>query len=106
MQTVVVTKGPRGKDFEFKFDSRRDPETVRRLQGLFPRLILVQIAELGQALSNIINLTPAGMVVFFPSYAFLDVVKTAWQANGLLARWASKKKVMLCAILSITVLKH
>ncbi|EIN12348.1 DNA repair helicase [Punctularia strigosozonata HHB-11173 SS5] len=78
IQTVVVSKGPRGNDFEFKFASRRDP---------------LAIAELGQALSNLINITPGGMVIFFPSYAFLDSAKASWRESGLLAKWTTKKKV-------------
>jgi len=34
-----------------------------------------QLAELGQIISNFANVVSGGMVVFFPSYSFLDLVK-------------------------------
>lgn len=40
-----------------------------------------------------VNIVPAGMVVFFPSYAFLGAVKKAWEESGLLERMTGKKKV-------------
>ena len=77
LQSIVVGKGPRGTDFEFKFTSRKDPAMVGALSHVHTRLSAhscpLLITDLGQALSNKVNIVPAGMVVFFPSYAFLDV---------------------------------
>ncbi|KAJ7855956.1 helicase C-terminal domain-containing protein [Mycena olivaceomarginata] len=64
LQTIVVGKGPRGGDLEYKAGKQGD-ETV--------------IAELGQILQNFAALVPRGMIVFFPSYHFLNTAKTVWQ---------------------------
>ncbi|KAF8507368.1 helicase C-terminal domain-containing protein [Hysterangium stoloniferum] len=49
--------------------------------------------ELGQVLTNIVNLVPYGLVVFFPSYSFLNSVKITFQKSGLLERLNGKKKI-------------
>ena len=39
------------------------------------------------------NLVPDGVVVFLPSYAFLDKLKATWDKSGLLLKLGAKKKV-------------
>ncbi|KAJ6557257.1 helicase C-terminal domain-containing protein [Mycena vulgaris] len=78
LQTIVVGKGPRGGELEYKAGKQGD-ETV--------------IGELGQILLNFAALVPRGMIVFFPSYHFLNTAKAAWQKSGVLARFEGKKKV-------------
>ncbi|KAK2595724.1 hypothetical protein N8I77_013749 [Diaporthe amygdali] len=51
--------------FEFSFQKRSDTDTINRL---------------GQALLNICSVVPDGVVVFFPSYGYLDEVIGAWKA--------------------------
>jgi len=80
LQTLVVGKGPRGSELEFKFDRRGDKNII---------------AELGQILSNFINVVPGGMVVFFPSYGFLNSVKAEWSTSGTMDKFTAKKKVFL-----------
>lgn len=43
-----------------------------------------------------IGLVPDGVVVFLPSYAFLDALKAAWEPSGLLAKLAQRKQVGYC----------
>ncbi|TFY61352.1 hypothetical protein EVJ58_g4561 [Rhodofomes roseus] len=50
------------------------------------------IAELGQILLNLVNIVPAGMVVFLPSYSFLNVVMAEWKNSGLVAKLNGKKR--------------
>ncbi|OJT06295.1 hypothetical protein TRAPUB_2875 [Trametes pubescens] len=78
LQTLVLKKGPRGGELQFKYQQRGD-------EGL--------IAELGQILLNFTNVVPGGMVVFVPSYAFLNTVTKQWQAGGLMEKLNAKKKV-------------
>ncbi|RYP63853.1 hypothetical protein DL771_009081 [Monosporascus sp. 5C6A] len=52
-----------GTDFEFSFQKRGDR---------------VMIRELGVAILNICTAVPDGVVVFFPSYGYLDEVVEAW----------------------------
>ncbi|KAI0077191.1 DNA repair helicase [Panus rudis PR-1116 ss-1] len=80
LQTLVLKKGPRGGDLQFKYDRRND-------QGL--------IGELGQIMLNFANVIPSGMVVFVPSYSFLTVLTSAWEKSGVLDKLRSKKKVFL-----------
>ncbi|RYP91878.1 hypothetical protein DL770_002000 [Monosporascus sp. CRB-9-2] len=52
-----------GTDFEFSFQKRGDRAMIR---------------ELGVAILNICTAVPDGVVVFFPSYGYLDEVGEAW----------------------------
>ncbi|KAK7048171.1 ATP-dependent DNA helicase CHL1 [Favolaschia claudopus] len=74
---VVVSKGPRGA-LDYKAGKQED-EAV--------------IGELGQTLLNFASLVPRGMIVFFPSYRFLNKAKAVWQKSGALTRFETKKKV-------------
>ncbi|KAI0710304.1 DNA repair helicase [Cerioporus squamosus] len=78
LQTLVMRKGPRGGELQFKFQQRGD-DTV--------------LAELGQILLNFANIVPAGMVVFVPSYGFLHAVTEKWRSGGVLDKLNAKKKV-------------
>ncbi|KAK4235555.1 ATP-dependent RNA helicase chl1 [Achaetomium macrosporum] len=68
--------------FEFSFQKRSDRSMIR---------------QLGLALLNICSVVPDGVVVFFPSYGYLDEVVTAWQTSDtpgqppLWGRLAAKK---------------
>lgn len=45
-------------------------------------------------LLNIATIVPHGLVIFCPSYAFLEQAKNVWDASGLLEkRLAAKKRV-------------
>ncbi|KAH7018140.1 DEAD-2 domain-containing protein [Microdochium trichocladiopsis] len=56
-----------GVPFEFSFQRRGDKAMVR---------------ELGLAILNICTIVPDGVVVFFPSYGYLDEVVAAWSNRG------------------------
>ncbi|KAF6822124.1 DNA repair helicase [Colletotrichum musicola] len=53
--------------FEFSFQRRSDKEMV---------------SQLGLAILNICNVVPDGVVVFFPSYGYLDEVVAVWETKG------------------------
>ncbi|KAL7424206.1 ATP-dependent DNA helicase chl1 [Cryptotrichosporon argae] len=74
----VVSRGPRKVDLEFKFANRNDDSVL---------------GELGAVVQSTVGLVPDGVVVFLPSYAFLDRVKAAWSASGLLDKLAAKKQL-------------
>ncbi|KAI0703917.1 DNA repair helicase [Earliella scabrosa] len=78
LQTVILRKGPRGGELQFKFQQRGDDSLI---------------AELGQILLNLVNIVPGGMVVFVPSYGFLHAVMEKWKASGTLEKLNAKKKI-------------
>jgi len=78
VQTLLLTKGPSGSDLEFKFAQQSDQKIV---------------SELGQVISNLCNVVPGGMVVFFPSYTSLKFAREAWGQSGLMDKFGVKKKV-------------
>ncbi|KAF9485868.1 DNA repair helicase [Pholiota conissans] len=78
LQTLVVGKGPTGIELEFKANKQSDPATI---------------AQLGQILLNFASIVPAGLIVFFPSYKFLNTTKSLWTSSGLLSKLAAKKEV-------------
>lgn len=47
-------------------------------------------------LYNYACVVPAGMIVFFPSYSFLNTAKDIWAKNKTLDRFGTKKKVCAC----------
>lgn len=81
LMVSVLSTSPKGLPFEFKFDSRDNLDLVD---------------ELGRTIANLCNIIPAGLVVFVPSYAFLDKVMARWKdtaSGGVLQRLSSKKKI-------------
>ena len=64
---LPVAKGPGGIDFDFTFDKRNSP---------------AMIEALGTCLLQLASTVPDGLVVFFPSYAYLDQVVLGWQAKS------------------------
>ncbi|KAI9871916.1 MAG: ATP-dependent DNA helicase chl1 [Pleopsidium flavum] len=78
-----VTRGPSGIEYDFTFDQRKSP---------------TMIDELGIGLLGMCHVIPDGVVVFFPSYAYLDQVVQRWQSRtgtskSMWDRLAEKKTV-------------
>ncbi|KAJ1957865.1 ATP-dependent DNA helicase chl1 [Dispira parvispora] len=76
--TLSVAKGPGNRALNFVAGNRTDP-------GL--------LTELGQAVLNLCNVIPHGVVCFLPSYAYLDQVYDHWRKSGMLAKLEMKKQV-------------
>lgn len=66
---IVVTKGSDQVAISSRFEIRNDPSVVRNYGNL-----LIEFAKL----------TPDGMVVFFPSYLYMESIISSWQAMGIL----------------------
>lgn len=60
---TLAAPRPGAVDFEFSFQKRSDKAMIK---------------ELGIAILNMCSVVPDGMVVFFPSYGYLDEVVAAW----------------------------
>jgi chromosome transmission fidelity protein 1 len=79
-----LSKGPSGQDFEFTFKNRANN---------------AMIEDLGLALLNICTVVPDGVVVFFPSYAYLTEILKRWavllpgNTQSILQRLESRKSM-------------
>ncbi|TCD66273.1 hypothetical protein EIP91_001602 [Steccherinum ochraceum] len=80
LQTLILKKGPRGGELQFKYERRNDQSTI---------------AELGQIVLNFSSIVPGGMVIFVPSYSFLHLVTAAWEGSGMMDKFRAKKKVFM-----------
>lgn len=66
---LIVTKGSDQVSISSRFEIRNDPSVVRNYGSL-----LVEFAKI----------TPDGMVVFFPSYLYMESIISMWQNMGVL----------------------
>ena len=73
-----ISKGPSGVDFNFSYESRNN---------------LRMIQELGMIIANYIRVIPAGIVVFFTSFSYLETVIQTWESRNILAQIGLVKKV-------------
>lgn len=73
---LVVTKGSDQQTITSGFQSRSDPGVVRNY---------------GNLLYDYARITPDGLVVFFPSYLYMEMIISMWQGMGILDRiWQYK----------------
>eukprot|EP00889_Picochlorum_renovo_P005460 jgi/Picre1/32490/NNA_007836.t1 len=77
---LAIPSGPGGITFDFRHSTRSHP-------GL--------IADLGRTVINISNVTPGGLVVFFPSFAYCDQVVQSWSLTGILDQMKRQKDVYI-----------
>ncbi|EKJ69805.1 hypothetical protein FPSE_10005 [Fusarium pseudograminearum CS3096] len=63
---TLASPRPGAPPFEFSFQKRGDTE---------------MITQLGLAILNLCSLVPDGVVIFFPSYGYLDEVVAVWQKS-------------------------
>ncbi|PBK75042.1 DNA repair helicase [Armillaria solidipes] len=75
---LTISKGPRGGDLQYKAEKQVDKAVI---------------GELGQIILNLTNIIPGGMIVFFPSYRFLNTSKNNWKTGGVIEKFSAKKKV-------------
>jgi chromosome transmission fidelity protein 1 len=61
---IPLSRAPSGSDFDFTFENRNKEKTL---------------IDLGDTILTIIQHIPDGVVVFFPSYAYLDICIAAWR---------------------------
>jgi len=97
LKTLVVSRGPTGNALLFKHKQQKDPAVVRTREYIWHSFVnrCLQINDLGQILTNLVTIVPDGLVVFFPSYSFLNTARTKWKETGLLDRLGLKKPVFL-----------
>lgn len=49
--------------------------------------------EVGNCIANLCNVIPDGIVVFFPSFTYLEQVYSRWKTAGILTRIERRKKI-------------
>ncbi|KAI8379057.1 ATP-dependent RNA helicase chl1 [Radiomyces spectabilis] len=79
--TLAVDEGPRGGPLLFNFTNRQNMQ---------------MIDETGQMIINFCNIIPDGVVCFFPSFSYLELVFKRWSSadsGHILQRIEKKKKV-------------
>ncbi|KAF3313568.1 ATP-dependent DNA helicase chl1 [Orbilia oligospora] len=67
MLAMTVPMGVTNQAFEFTFEKRNGPKLI---------------TELGKTIFNLCKVIPHGVVVFFPSYAYLETVVKVWEEKG------------------------
>lgn len=80
----LISKGPTGLGLNFSFESR---------------MSLNMINELGMIITNYARIVPAGLVVFFTSFNYMNHVLTIWRSGHVLNGIESAKKVKFCYFL-------
>ncbi|XP_060167253.1 uncharacterized protein LOC132598418 isoform X1 [Lycium barbarum] len=75
---IVVPQGPSGLSFDFSYSTRSSS---------------VMIQELGLLVSNLVNVVPEGMVLFFSSFDYEGQVYDAWKESGIIERIMKKKRI-------------
>jgi len=96
LKTLVLSRGRTGNPLVYKLQQQKDPTVVSTITPTclsFLQTLSWQMTELGQILSNLVNIIPDGMVVFFPSYSFLNALRVKWKEAGILDRLSQKKTV-------------
>ncbi|XP_012217109.2 ATP-dependent DNA helicase DDX11 [Linepithema humile] len=74
----IVMRGPTGVQFEFNFENRQNTKLLD---------------ELGRTLVNLCNIVPAGIVIFFPSYNYEDIVFKHLEKSGVISKISVKKHI-------------
>ncbi|KAJ9588736.1 hypothetical protein L9F63_017971 [Diploptera punctata] len=75
---IALASGPSGKELDFSFQSRTN---------------LVMLNELGRILTNVCNIVPAGIVCFFPSYDYENLIYQHLEKSGIVSKLQLKKKI-------------
>jgi len=78
LTVVAMEKGPSGITLDFSYKNRHNASLID---------------ELGRLLCNICTVTPGGVVCFFASYDYEQLVYSKWWANGMLQKISARKKI-------------
>lgn len=75
---LILTRGPTNKSFDLTFENRAKVDILK---------------EISMTVTNLCNIVPAGMVVFFPSYDYEAIVFKHMSENQFLDRISKKKSI-------------
>lgn len=74
----ILSNGPSGFSFNFSFESRNNPKMIQ---------------ELGIVIANYSRIIPAGLIVFFTSFAYMDQIIGIWESRNIIHQIKLAKKV-------------
>lgn len=77
---LIVTRGSDQVPISSRFQLRNDPSVIRNY---------------GQLLLDLVKVVPDGMVCFFTSYMYMEMVVKKWYESGILARIMEHKLVFI-----------
>ena len=70
--------------------------------GACCKVMLLQVEELARVITNLCAIVPGGIVCFFPSYDYENMVCTKWEKTGVLDK-IRKKKQVVCVCVCVCV---
>ena len=77
--TFSISNGPSNVPFNFSYKNRGNSKVME---------------EVGNFIVNICNIVPDGMVIFLPSYQYMDLIVQHWKKSSVFQRISAKKKVL------------
>ncbi len=80
LATYSLGVGPSGVVFDFTFENRHNVELLD---------------EVGKTVSNLCNIVPGGLVVFFPSYAYMESTIERWKTTSQFTKLTKKKEIFI-----------
>lgn len=76
---TILTNGPSGNSLNFSYEMRNNIQMIN---------------ELGIIITNYTRIIPAGVVIFFPSFAYMDHVLQVWKSKHIIDGIEAIKKVL------------
>jgi len=80
LATFTLNQGPSNIPLDFTFENRNN---------------VALLDEVGKVIGNLVNVVPDGLVIFFPSYSYMELVVKRWKSTGQLERIEKKKELFL-----------
>ena len=63
----------------------------------------MQVDELARVVTNLCAIVPGGIVCFFPSYDYENMVCIKWENTGVMEKIRKKKQVIVCVCVHVYV---
>lgn len=80
IKLLSLTEGPSKTTFNFRYTNREN---------------IAMLNDFGIVLSNIVNIVPGGIVIFFPSFSYMNYIISFFKSKGIWTRLESKKHLFV-----------
>lgn len=77
---ICLPLGPQGITFKLSYEERNKPDLI---------------LEMGRALANLTAVIPGGIVLFFASYSYMNLVFKNWKASGIIEGLSKRKQIFV-----------